>query len=329
MNQKSLTIGFASLCGASLLWAAGGCGPATPEPEVGKAVSPPQTITCPAGKTLKGTECIADAPKVACAEGQVEKDGQCVAAAPAACPPGTHAGATGNTCVADETTAQVKVDPPAAAGPCPANMTLVQGGTYKMGFYKKEVTAADVCLDTAEVTAKEYQTCVEGKKCNDTLVGVCTETSTYKVAGKEDHPMVCVDFPQAEDYCKSLGKRLPTHEEWEWAARGRDKGNVYSWGAEAPKDQLCWAGGAAAQKGTCPVKAHPGSATPQGLLGMSGNVFEWVTTPLDSAVKLRIGRGGSWRDGLANVFRVDRPGSFEIKYRCGFLGIRCAMEPKK
>jgi sulfatase modifying factor 1 len=327
MNQKALILSFATLCGASFAWAAAGCGPAPKEADTGKAVSPPQKITCPEGQTLKGTECIAAAAKPACAAGEVEKDGKCAPAAPV-CPDGTHVGTNGNTCVANETIAQLKVDPEPAKGPCPASMILVKGGTFKMGFLKNEVTVADVCLDVVEVTAKEYEGCVDGKSCNDNFVLACPETSTYKVKGREDHPMVCVDFPQAEAYCKSVSKRLPSDEEWEWAARGRDEGRLYSWGNDAPKDQLCWAG-AGARTGTCPVRAHPASATPQGLLGMSGNVFEWTTSKLDSKGKDRVGRGGSWRDGLANLMRVDRPGKFEVTYRCGFLGIRCAVDPKK
>lgn len=305
-----------SMVGVAVLLGAGaGCGPTTPEPVTGDgAASKP--VTCPEGQVLQGEACVA---KVATAPSLPTE---------VTCAAGTHADTSG-ACVPDGAPASA---PPAATaeaskGPCPANMALIKGGSYKLGFIKTQATIADFCFDITEATAKEYEQCVGTKKCNENLVKGCPETSTYKVPGKEDHPMVCIDFTQATDYCSAQGKRLPTEEEWEWAARGGTAANQYSWGNEPPGDQACWAGGKTPLTGTCPVKAHPGTATPQGLLGMSGNVFEWATRKLDAKVKERVGRGGSWRDGLANVLRVDRPGSFEITYRCGFLGVRCVAAP--
>jgi formylglycine-generating enzyme len=304
-----------------LVWCGvAGCGPTQPEPVTGKGTdAPAKTVTCPDGQVLKGDACVAAAPTT-CPEGQVLKDGGCVAA------PQATASATASPDQAP--TAQASAAPEAPKGPCPVGMALVKGGTYKLGLLRYEATIGDLCHDITEATAKEYEQCVGQKKCNENLVKGCPETSTYKVAGREDHPMVCIDFTQAIDYCAAQGKRLPTEEEWEWAARGGAEGRQYSWGNDAPGEQACWSGGKNPLTGTCPVKAHPGTATPQGLLGMSGNVFEWVSRKLDVKVKGRAGRGGSWRDGLANVLRVDRPGMFEVTYRCGFLGVRCVVAPK-
>lgn len=331
MNQRAKVASLAGLCAASFgLYA--GCGPSAKGPDTAKAVSPPQTISCPEGKVLSGTECVPAAPsatpEATCPDGSPKKEGACAPAAPD-CPPGTHVGANGNTCVADETPDQNKAETTPPAGPCPAGMAFVKGGKFKTAFLKVEAVAEDVCLDITEVMTKDYEACVNAGKCTDHYLQACTETTTWKKAGKEDHPMVCIDFTQAEAYCKFVGKRLPKDEEWEWAARGGEEGRLYSWGNDPPGEQACWSGGKAPRTGTCPVNAHPGTATPQGLLGMSGNVFEWTTTKLDPAVKQRTGRGGSWRDGLPNLLQVGRPGSFEITYRCGFLGVRCAVEPKK
>lgn len=258
------------------------------------------------------------------------------------CAPGTHA--EGATCVADtkpETTTpppaatakaqdpkpEAKTDTPAKpASPCPADMVLVAGGSYKMGLLKVNATISDLCMDKVETTAKEFETCVNDKKCTDSFAS-CAPEATYKKAEKADHPMVCVDFKQAVDYCTYKGKRLPSDEEWEWAARGGAEARIYPWGNEPPKDQVCWAG-AGARTSTCPVNEHPAGASKDGLLGMAGNVFEWTTNSQDSRTKDRVGRGGSWRDGLPNLMRTDRPGKFEVTYRCGFLGIRCVMAPQ-
>lgn len=92
--------------------------------------------------------------------------------------------------------------------------------------------------------------------------------------GFEDHPVVEVSWFGARDYCRWVGKRFPTEAEWERAAKGTE-GRPFPWGKEPPK------GRAQFDKGwndTAPVDAYPKGATPEGVLDMAGNAYDWVSS---------------------------------------------------
>ena len=203
-------------------------------------------------------------------------------------------------------------------------MALVPGGAFKPSNAKAAINVGTLCVDVTETTAQAYAECVQGNACKVDNTS-CGGESTYGKPDKANHPMVCVDFSQANAYCAFRGKRLPKTEEWEWVARGGNEARKYPWGDDAPAAQLCWTG-KQKQKDSCDVGSFPSGDSPQGIKDLAGNVLEFTTTELDAKSSVRIARGGSWRDGAPELVQNSRVGGFGLSYRCTFLGIRCVSD---
>jgi formylglycine-generating enzyme required for sulfatase activity len=166
-------------------------------------------------------------------------------------------------------------------GEATGGMARTPGGTFVMGsesIYADEkpvhrVTVAAFSMDVTDVTTAAYGACVRAGKCSEPGAG---DYCNWGKGDRQNHPINCVDWNQATAYCAYAGKRLPTEEEWEYAARGTD-GRTYPWGNEAPSNQLCWNRGAS-KEGTCVVGSHPSGASPFGLQDMAGNVWQWTSS---------------------------------------------------
>jgi formylglycine-generating enzyme required for sulfatase activity len=94
-------------------------------------------------------------------------------------------------------------------------------------------------------------------------------------AGYEQYPVVGETWPGARAYCEWRGARLPTEAEWERAARGT-LGRVYPWGDDPPNSLRARFG--FRPNDYLPVGSYPDGATPEGVLDMAGNVWQWTSS---------------------------------------------------
>jgi serine/threonine-protein kinase len=191
----------------------------------------------------------------------------------------------------------------------------------------------DYWMDKTGVTNAMYRKCVD--------VGGCTkprDTKYFDNSSLLDHPVVSVDWNQAQAYCKWADGRLPTEAEWEKAARGTD-GGIYPWGNDPPNADLLNYNSNIGR--TTAVGSYPAGASPYGIMDMAGNVWEWVSDwydekyyqdspqrnpPGPASGQERVLRGGAWGFGTRDVrsaFRIrDLPDN-----AVDLAGFRCVRFP--
>jgi len=132
-------------------------------------------------------------------------------------------------------------------------------------------------IGRTEVSVADYRVCVEQRLCNADGVTYRSEPLKRKcnfgAPHKDDHPVNCVTWFQADAFCSAASARLPTEAEWEAAARGTD-GREYPWGNSADVGRMV--GPTTLPHGTRPVWSMQEGASPFGALHMAGNVWEWV-----------------------------------------------------
>ena len=138
--------------------------------------------------------------------------------------------------------------------------------------------------------------------------------------GRERHPVIYVSWHGAEAYAMWAGKRLPSEEEWEKAARGTE-GAKYPWGNEFD-GSLCNTR-ASGIGGTSQVDKFPEGRSPFGCFDMAGNALEWTDSWYDEEKKKRVLRGGSWIYNRYHAYCANRNRNYP-EGRHDDIGFRCA-----
>ena len=182
-------------------------------------------------------------------------------------------------------------------------------------------------VDTREITNAQYREFVTG-----------TGHAAPRYWGEAKYndpnqPVVGVSWHDANAYCSWKGKRLPTEAEWERAARGAQS-RLYPWGDRFEVTRTNTR--ETRNRRPMPVGTFPEGASSEGLLDMSGNVWEWCwdwfddgyyrVSPLNNptgpeAGKKRAIRGGGW--SAPHIHMARRRGEKPDKTYPS-LGFRCA-----
>jgi formylglycine-generating enzyme required for sulfatase activity len=246
-------------------------------------------------------------------------------------------------------------------------MVLVVGGSFYIGSPAiepgngpdepaTEISVNDFQIDRTEVTNQAYLQCVTDQSaCEPPITcssGIPVWTGPISFPGDmAHHPVACISWQMAQNYCAWAGKRLCTEAEWERACVNTVH-RVYPWGDTWPmnpddyvncNEGWCFDG----VEDTAAVGSFPDGATPEtGLVDMAGNVSEWVLDYYDplyygsvvdnpqgpcdgespcGGLSARVHRGGSFYTEK-NFLRCSKRGQQSQESRQPTTGIRCCKD---
>ncbi|MBN2788972.1 MAG: SUMF1/EgtB/PvdO family nonheme iron enzyme [Candidatus Delongbacteria bacterium] len=214
------------------------------------------------------------------------------------------------------------------------NMVLIPSDEVLIGSNDETVNERPVhkvyikefYIDEHEVTLQQFRIFVEetGYTLPDRV-----KSDRFNSAKQ---PIVGVSYEDAEAYAKWAGKRLPTEQEWEKAARGGLVGLKYPYSNSISPKDACYDLNPTTD-GPFDVKSY--GPNDFKLYDLSGNVAEWTSSipepypggKLDKEYgeDYRIIRGGSWKD-LKSELTVSKREVKGKKWKGNNVGFRCVMD---
>jgi formylglycine-generating enzyme required for sulfatase activity len=154
-------------------------------------------------------------------------------------------------------------------------------------------------------------------------------------SGWENKPVTWVSIEDARAYTAWAGKRLPREWEWQYAAQGAEP-RLYPWGDAWDPSAVPTPDTGRADPIPADVDAHPGGASPFGVMDLVGNVWQWTDEYRDERTRAGILRGGSRyrprgsRWYFPQAYRLDQHGKYLLMApsldRAGTIGFRCAKD---
>jgi eukaryotic-like serine/threonine-protein kinase len=248
-----------------------------------------------------------------------------------------------------------------AAANTKREMVLIEGGTFMMGSNnareeqkgEHKVTVPSFYLDKYEVTNAEYAEFIKvtGKPAPETDPAIIAKDPTIiggywqpwngtdPPSGRDRWPVANVSPKDVEDFAAWLSKRdgvtyrLPTEEEWEFAARNGSRNSLFPWGNSWEEGR----GNINEKKSPVTVGSFPRGATESGVHDLIGNVWEWTSSKphfyddgrVSPSVKnARVQRGGSFFEKMNRDFSnaTDRSWFGDENFTFPTIGFRLARD---
>ena len=231
-----------------------------------------------------------------------------------------------------------------------SNMVLIDGGSFRMGppavtppgAESPAIEVNDFYMDRHEVTYRQFKAFMDAnpdyrteaerqgfsyiynKKGEpvrrDTVNWKYNEKGEKVKSGEWDKPVLFITWNDANEYCKWIGKRLPTEAEWEYAARGGALEQSNDFGKDFKPGDAGW------YSGNADGQLHVAGQKPpnrQGLQDMIGNVAEWCSDGIDQDNMTL--KGGSWISKAEECTPFYRKQERKGTHNAAF-GFRCAMD---
>jgi formylglycine-generating enzyme required for sulfatase activity len=227
---------------------------------------------------------------------------------------------------------------------CPEQMAYIPGSAFTLGGVDadakqnekpvRQIYLDPYCIDVVEVSNTAYLAYLTSTQI--------PQSTPYP---NDNNPVVNITWYEANKYCQSFGKTLPSEYQWEKAARGSDDSRIYPWGNSR---DLSKANIENLQFIMTFVNEFESGRSPYGVLNMAGNAAEWTQDwyvenwyenipdfgknpmgPEAAQSSIKVVRGGSLVEVWANARVSARLGTIAPDQSTDYLGFRCVSLPLK
>ena len=215
---------------------------------------------------------------------------------------------------------------------CPPDMVQISPGSVSLGSAVSGIRSQSrppnpphvaylrgFCIDRLEISVGAYKSCPWCARSARSDAGTPGSRGRDLLCeyGSDQLPIRCITQQESEQYCSSGGRRLPTSDEWEYAARGTDQ-RMYPWGNAIPRTTI---------SRFREVGSDQRDISPSGVADLQGNIGEWVSdrVPLAPSGQCGVVRGVA----MLTESYPEFPGAV-VFTGCDvptvFVGFRCAMD---
>lgn len=203
---------------------------------------------------------------------------------------------------------------------CSVGDTLCASDEGPVGGIKVFVDA--FWIDRHETSVKEYRACVTSGYCEEPFDNKRSQYCNYNAKGRDNYPVNCVNWNNAQSFCHWREGRLADEAEWEKAARAGTR-SPYPWGWQAatchqavmdpgkPSESDddtdgCW------RNLSWPRGSHKPNSV--GLYDMVGGMSEWVSNWYQSDAYVNIYGKGDLKGPEKGTKKAIKGGSWDEKY---------------